>query len=204
MISQDNIAGPIRLPILLNNVIREFQLTFFQLKKGGYYVVDKGTIEEIEWLPVRVHSACNLAHIFHSERCDCQKQLELALQRIQEVEKGIVIYALQHEGRAVGPFDHVRVYQQQDKGFDTVDAYTTLGLPIDSRDYSEVIEILKFYRLKKITLLTNNPSKMKALETDFEIRREPLLASLHKFNESQLKAKVEKLGHFIPLGTQHE
>lgn len=199
------VAGPIRLPVEMSHIgVSEFKLYIFRFKDGDIYALEKGQTRNSDWLLVRVHSACNLAHIFNSQRCDCQPQLDLALELIHHARKGLLIYIMNHEGRGVGAFDHVRVYEKQDEGFDTVDSYTELGLPVDKRDYKQAGEVLNWFDIKKIRLLTNNPEKIKAMrECGLEIKREPLITELSSYNESQIKAKVKKLGHLIPLDNNH-
>ena len=193
------IAGPIKMPVLVGKQpVADFKLYIFRLKKGDYYVLEKGNVKGTAWPFVRVYSACNPAQIFHSQRCDCHAQLEMAMQIIQRAHKGLVIYIVNHEGRGVGSFNHVRVYQKQDEGFDTIDSYLELGLPVDSRDYSDVEDILKWFKLKKVRLLTNNPRKISALENmDIKIQREPLITKLHKHNKSQIEFRIKKLGHLM-------
>ncbi|MCL6464991.1 MAG: GTP cyclohydrolase II, partial [Acidobacterium ailaaui] len=41
---------------------------------------------------VRIHSQCLTGDVFHSLRCDCRLQLELALTKITEAGAGILIY----------------------------------------------------------------------------------------------------------------
>lgn len=192
-------AGPINLPVLLKRKVAHFKLYIFRGAKQYYYALEKGDVSGAEWPLVRIHSACNLAHIFHSVRCDCQAQLELAMGLMHRAGQGLLIYALGHEGRGIGPFDHVRVYQQQDIGLDTVDSYVALGLPIDKRSYHEIGPILRWFKLKRIRLLTNSPRKMLALEEmGFAIWHQSLVIH-QRSSRSQIKAKVEKLGHLIRL-----
>ncbi|MDO8538749.1 MAG: GTP cyclohydrolase II, partial [archaeon] len=148
---------------------------------------------------VRVHSACSFAHVFHSQRCDCQEQLDKSIELIAK-EGGIIIYVWGHEGRGVGFENHFKAYMKQDEGFDTVDSYIELGLPVDNRDYSYCAEILKDFNATNIKLLTNNLQKVKGLEQEgIKVERVPLNVKLSKFNESQLKVKKEKLGHLYDL-----
>ncbi|MFH1750514.1 MAG: GTP cyclohydrolase II [Candidatus Micrarchaeota archaeon] len=196
-----NIVGPIKLPVLLNNRrMAEFLLYYFSLYQGGYYALVKGEINGSEYPLVRIHSACNIAHIFSSQRCDCKPQLDLAIRKIHEEGKGVLIYVLPHEGRGVGSLDHMRVYQKQDEGLDTVDSYLALGLPVDRRNYEEIKIILDFFDLKNIRLLTNNPKKVEAMTVlGYDIKRVPLIAKLTSYNQSQIRVKIEKLGHIIPI-----
>lgn len=194
------IAGPIRLPALIGKqTVVQFKLYVFRLPKGDYYVLEKGDVKGSVWPLVRVHSACNTAQIFHSQRCDCHAQLEMAMQLIHAARQGIIIYALNHEGRGVGLFDHIRVYQKQDEGLDTLESYLALGLPVDARSYDEIKVILRWFALEKIRLLTNNPKKIDALEKmGVVVHRKPLVAKLHRYNKSQIEFRIRKLGHLIP------
>ena len=194
------VAGPMNLPVLLNEKRpSQFKLYIFRLPDSDYYVVEKGDVRGNDPVLVRVHSACNIAHIFHSERCDCEAQLQLAMKLIDKSKNGLLIYIVNQEGRGVGPFDHIRVYQEQDKGFDTVDSYLNLHLPVDKRDYSGVKPILKWFNIKRIDLLTNNPKKIESLKKlGFLVKRKPLIPKLTRFNQSQIKAKIEKFGHLMP------
>ena len=90
---------------------------------------------------LRVHSSCITSEVFGSRRCDCKDQLDLALQYIA-TESGLVIY-LQQEGRGIGLGDKIRAYALQDYGYDTVEANEVIGLPVDGRDYSAAVDILK-------------------------------------------------------------
>lgn len=200
MTEKMKIAGPIKLPALLENgEMGDFRLYLFSMRGGLYYVLEKGDARGKEWPLLRVHSACNIAHIFHSQRCDCYPQLRLAMSRMEEEGCGLLIYVLNHEGRAVGAFDHMRVYQKQDEGFDTVDSFIELGLPVDKRKYNAIKPILDWFNIRSVRLLTNNPKKIEAMERlGFEVKREPLIAKLSKYNQSQISVKVKKLGHLIP------
>ena len=193
------VEGPIKLPVLLKDgSIGNFKLHFFRYPKGDYYVLEKPILNTEGYVNVRIQSACFLAHIFKSQRCDCYEQLELSLSIINK-QTGLIIYAVNHEGRGVGPLNHVRVYKKQDEGFDTVDSYIALGLPIDSRDYSEIKFILKKFKVKKVNLLTNNPQKINILKSmGFVVKRIPLIPKLSPYNQSQIKVKAKKLGHLYP------
>ncbi|MCX6798555.1 MAG: GTP cyclohydrolase II [Candidatus Diapherotrites archaeon] len=196
--------GPFRLPAMLSTgAVEEFKLFFYSFGSEAFYVLVKGEVTGKENVLVRVHSACSFGHVFHSQRCDCWEQLGRAMQLIAK-EGGILIYAWGHEGRAVGFENHVRVYMKQDEGFDTVDSYLELGLPIDKRDYSLCAAILKDFKIGKIRLLTNNPRKITGLERQgIQVSRVPLMVKLSEFNESQIKAKREKLGHlYEPEGLE--
>ncbi|MFH1721470.1 MAG: GTP cyclohydrolase II [Candidatus Altiarchaeota archaeon] len=190
--------GPFRLPSQLQDgSVEEFKLYYFHIAGESYYVLEKGEQNGKDDVLVRISSACSFAHIFHSLRCDCKQQLDAAMKKIAK-NGGLLIYAFNQEGRSIGFANHVRSYMKQDEGFDTVDSYLELGLPVDEREYTLCSLILKDLHIKKIRLLTNNPEKVESLEKEgLIVKRVPLIAELSPFNESQMKVKKEKLGHMI-------
>jgi 3,4-dihydroxy 2-butanone 4-phosphate synthase/GTP cyclohydrolase II len=110
----------------------------------------------------RLHSECLTGDVFGSQRCDCGQQLERSLQRVG-AEGGVVVYLRGHEGRGVGLLSKLQAYALQDNGFDTVDAQTELGLPIDAREYAAGAAILADLGVTSVRLLTNNPMKVNAM-----------------------------------------
>lgn len=186
---------------LINGQVAYFKLFTFRFPGEKIYsVIEKGNPRHAGNPLVRVQSACSFAHVFDSQRCDDRAQLDEAMAKIAESDNGLIIYAWPHEGRGVGMFDHTRVYMQQDRGEDTVTSYATLGLPIDARDFGDVVTILKDYKVKRMKLLTNSPSKINIFKkAKIQVTRVPLIAKLSKFNKAQLKAKIKKLGHFLDL-----
>lgn len=149
---------------------------------------------------VRVHSECLTGDVFGSQKCDCGGELALAMQKInQSLESGgsgMLIY-LRQEGRGIGLFNKVNAYALQDKGYDTVEANEALGFKSDNRDYSLVGEILGYYGIKKIHLLTNNPRKIKAMSQYVEVLREGIVVPSNRYNEKYLATKKIKLGHLL-------
>lgn len=150
---------------------------------------------------VRVHSECLTGDAFGSKRCDCGPQLQAAMAEIDgHPDGGVVVYLRGHEGRGIGLGNKVRAYQLQDKGMDTVDANRALGLPVDARQFDIAAAILKDLGLNKISLLSNNPAKAKALENMGiglnEVR--PLQVGETAQNAAYLSTKREKLNHNLP------
>jgi GTP cyclohydrolase II len=150
---------------------------------------------------VRIHSQCLTGDVFHSMRCDCRQQLELALMKIAELGAGIVIYE-QQEGRGIGLMAKLQAYELQDQGFDTVEANVKLGYQPDCRGYHMPAEILKAMGVRKLRLLSNNPEKVEAMQAaGIEVvERVPADVEAYESNEKYMRTKREKMGHiFIPF-----
>lgn len=147
---------------------------------------------------VRIHSQCLTGDVFHSLRCDCRAQLEMALEMIAAEGRGLLIYEHQ-EGRGIGLLNKIRAYELQDRGADTVEANIRLGFKPDLRDYNLPGEILLYFGLTRIRLLSNNPEKVEAVErAGIEVvERVPCLAAPLASREFYLRTKKEKMGHLL-------
>ncbi|QCE34778.1 3,4-dihydroxy-2-butanone-4-phosphate synthase [Acetobacteraceae bacterium] len=150
---------------------------------------------------VRLHSACLTGDALGSLRCDCGPQLQEALRRIKEAPSGALIYLRDHEGRGMGLEAKIQAYDLQEKGFDTVSANEELGYPVDSREFSQGISILRQLGAKSVRLMTNNPEKVRALEkAGLKIeKQEPLELPSQEFNHFYLETKKKRLGHRLSL-----
>ncbi len=147
---------------------------------------------------VRIHSQCLTGDVFHSLRCDCRSQLELALDNIVADGRGLLIYEHQ-EGRGIGLLNKLRAYELQDNGLDTVEANEKLGFKADLRDYALPAAILLYFNIRQVRLLSNNPDKVKALEeAGIEvIERAPIIVPTLETTAAYLRTKREKLGHLF-------
>jgi len=147
---------------------------------------------------VRVHSQCLTGDVFHSLRCDCRAQLELALEMVAEEGRGLVIYE-NKEGRGIGLLNKIRAYELQDQGADTVEANEQLGFEADLRDYSLPGEILRYFGVTALRLLSNNPEKILALERSGVqvVERIPCQPAESASATRYLSTKKEKLGHLL-------
>ncbi|XP_022141103.1 bifunctional riboflavin biosynthesis protein RIBA 1, chloroplastic-like [Momordica charantia] len=161
----------------------------------------KGDVSDGEDILVRVHSECFTGDIFGSARCDCGKQLALAMQHIEAAGKGVLVYLRGQEGRGIGLGNKLLAYNLQDAGRDTVEANEDLGLPIDSRDYAIGAQILRDMGVRRMRLMTNNPAKYIGLKGyGLEVAgRVPLVTPITKDNKKYLETKRAKMGHVYGL-----
>ncbi len=187
-------TSSVRLPTAYG----EFVAIAFREKLTGKHHVAlvRGEVNGRENVLVRVHSECLTGDVFHSMRCDCGEQLELALAQIGAEERGVLLYMAQ-EGRGIGLLNKLRAYELQEQGLDTVEANLELGFPVDSRDYGIGYQILADLGLSSIRLLTNNPRKMEgAVAYGLTVVEEvPIEVPPNVENLRYLQAKREKLGH---------
>ena len=150
---------------------------------------------------VRVHSECLTGDVFGSRRCDCGEQLDLALQRVAEAGRGVVIYVRGHEGRAIGLVNKIAAYAQQDEGLDTVEANLAIGQPVDARRYDAAAAILRYLGINSIRLLSNNPRKATELTAlGIAVSEQlPHETASHAQNHHYLSTKRDRMGHLLDL-----
>ncbi len=147
---------------------------------------------------LRIHSQCLTGDVFHSLRCDCRAQLEIALAEVSGAGRGLIVYELQ-EGRGIGLMNKLRAYQLQDRGADTVEANEQLGFESDLRNYQLPGAILRHLGVRSVRLLSNNPDKVRALENAgvTVAERVPCIAGEHESRRGYLETKREKMGHLL-------
>ncbi|TCN26594.1 GTP cyclohydrolase II [Mesobacillus foraminis] len=212
------LVGPIRLPVNLYGETVEFKwyswmksdkemddftqvvahlssANLAELQQSSVLVY--GDFEYGEDALIRMHSICHTGDIFGSKRCDCGFQLKQSMKMIAEHGTGALFYLANHEGRGIGLFSKAMAYILQENGLDTVEANESLGFADDTRNYDDAIQVLKALRSKPVTLITNNPKKLKALkESGLPVSgRTPLWGDVSEFNEKYLNTKVKKSGH---------
>jgi len=160
----------------------------------------RGEVRDRPGVLVRVHSECLTGDVFESRRCDCGRQLELALELIANEGAGALVYLRGHEGRGIGLAEKIHAYSLQDAGLDTVEANERLGHPDDRRDYGTGMQILGDLGVRAMRLLTNNPAKRTGLEGYglSVLERVPLITDPTPENVRYLLTKRTKLGHLIP------
>lgn len=164
-------------------------------------VLVMGDLREAESPLVRVHSCCLTGDVFGSMRCECGPQLQRAFKRIAAERCGAVVYMSGHEGRGIGLWAKAITYVLQDAGEDTYQANRSLGLPDDSRDFSDAATMLLHLRGDKpMRLMSNNPKKHKDLRAGGlnHIQAEPHVTGVNAANLRYLNAK-RGWGHLLNL-----
>ncbi len=191
-----NVPADARLPTAHG----EFRIRVFHEETTGldHVALTLGDMDGPDPVVVRVHSECLTGDSFSSLRCDCGPQLDAALQCIQNVGWGCLVY-LRQEGRGIGLHAKIQAYNLQDQGADTLDANLILGHPGDARNYKIAAEILKSVGIDRVCLLTNNPDKVNQLKnSNIEVvERMPLVVGINEGNRKYLETKIEKMGHDI-------
>lgn len=172
-------------------------IPFLQKSTGKEHVaLIKGSWTPEESILVRVHSSCATGDIFGSRRCECGEQLHKAMQEIEQVGKGVIVY-MNQEGRGIGLMNKLKAYKLQEEGMDTVEANLHLGFKADERDYGVGASILNALKVKKMRLMTNNPVKRIGLEGyGLEITEiVPIEIETNPYNEFYMRTKKERMGH---------
>ena len=178
----------------------EFRIAAFREKLTGeiHLALYKGTWTEDEAVLTRVHSQCVTGDIFGSYRCDCGDQLHYAIEQVEASGAGVVLY-MKQEGRGIGLPNKLRAYELQEKGLDTVEANEALGFRADHRDYGVGCQILRALGIKKLSLMTNNPTKRVGLDGyGLEIvSRVPIEIPANATNRDYLRTKRDRMGHLL-------
>ena len=202
--------GPIKLPLEIScsNVVSDFFFYYFGFfeSKQNYFLITKNENLKFSKPLIRISSNCNWAFDFGSKRCDCKWELEHAKELIHNKKNkdGLIIFCLDQHGKSVpgGAKGHSLIYylgqtQKQDL---VNDAYVTNGFKLDYRRYDDVVVLLKFLKIKKFELLTNNPERIGFFENHgFKVLRKPIEKPYEKFDSEELGVKKEKLGHLLKL-----
>lgn len=196
----------------MKNLIKTANYVSFKTKIGDFFanvyvnkvtkkehlVLFKGNIINKKNVTTRIHSCCITSEVLHNTNCECQEQLDLALNKIQS-NNGIVLY-MDQEGRGIGLGPKLRAYELQTKGLNSAEANLAVGAKIDERNYDDAIEILKDLNVSSINLLTNNPDKVSQLKkAGIKISNvTPHVIKDSKF-ANYYKMKKTKLGHNIDI-----
>jgi GTP cyclohydrolase II len=180
----------------------DFQLCFFSntLDNKEHLALTMGDLSSEPAVLARVHSECFTGDVLGSRRCDCGEQLDRAMAKVAEAGCGVILY-LRQEGRGIGLLEKLRAYNLQDQGYDTVDANLMLGHAADSRDYTLAALMLQDLGVESVSLMTNNPAKIKALESaGIKVaRRVSLAVPANTDNADYLMTKALRMEHMLPL-----
>lgn len=181
----------------------DFQLMAFKQTNNDqeHLALVKGKWDEEEAVLVRVHSSCMTGDIFGSCRCDCGEQLHAAMRMVEKAGKGVIVY-MNQEGRGIGLLNKLKAYKLQEQGMDTVQANLALGFKMDERDYGIGAQILRNLGVRKMKLMSNNPTKRAGLMGyGLEIVDHVALEiPANKHNQDYLETKRDKMGHEILKG----
>jgi GTP cyclohydrolase II len=178
----------------------EFRLVGYRSLNSSeeFVVLAKGELRPERPTLVRIHSQCMTGDVFGSVKCDCGRQLRAAMKLIASEGRGAILYQ-QQEGRGIGIINKIRAYALQDRGADTVEANKLLGLEVDLRRYEQCAEIFVELGLRRVRVMSDNPSKIRALEERGlkVVERVRLEVEPHEDFASYLKTKQERMGHLI-------
>jgi len=181
----------------------DFQLIAYKQTNNDqeHLALVKGKWNEDEAVLVRVHSSCMTGDIFGSCRCDCGEQLHAAMRKVEEAGKGAIVY-MNQEGRGIGLLNKLKAYKLQEQGMDTVQANIALGFKMDERDYGIGAQILRDLGIRKMKLMSNNPTKRAGLMGyGLEVVDHVALEiPANKHNQDYLETKRDKMGHEILKG----
>ena len=196
IVEREDIPSEAKLP----TEIGDFTIRVFHEKSTGmdHVALTLGDMGGPDPVLVRMHSECLTGDVFGSLRCDCGPQLDAALEMIRERGWGVLLY-LRQEGRGIGLHAKIQAYHLQDKGADTLDANLMLGLPADARNYRIAADMLTSIGVTNVSLITNNPDKVKQLSNlGVEIIDSlTLVVGVGENNKKYLETKAQRMGHSI-------
>lgn len=185
----------------MTNDIGKFTVGAFEVEVDGrireLYTLMYGDVKNV--VNVRINSACFTSDIFGCQRCDCNEQLINAMKYFVQEGNGLLIYDVMQEGRGIGAVGKLKTLQIMDeRKCSTAQAFLDLGYEKDCRDYSAAVEILKYLKISKVNLITNNLEKVYFLKNAGidVIKRIPSISTNVKL-QAYLLSKEEEMGHII-------
>ena len=169
-----------------------------RLTAQDHYAIVIGDLSKTKDPCVRIHSSCYTGDLMASLSCDCRDQLLDTVKFMSESEEnaGVILYLMQ-EGRGIGLTNKIRTYKLQQEGADTIEANNLIGFEEDERNFDAAYKILESMDIDSVKLLTNNPNKVKSLESrGIKISKTiSLYGNINKYNKSYLETKKDKMGH---------
>ncbi len=183
----------------------EFRMIAYEndLDNLTHIAMVKGEVDPEKDILVRVHSECMTGDLFGSMKCDCGEQLHKAMAMVEKEGSGVILY-LRQEGRGIGLVNKLKAYELQCRGYDTVEANHELGFDADMRDYGLGAQILADLGVRKMRLMTNNPTKIVGLEEYglSVVERVPIEVMPNALNDAYLNCKHLKMGHLLKMDSQ--
>ena len=188
------------LPIKKNN---EVQIVLFDdlIFKNTHYALVFNQKKYSSSPIVRIHSSCLTGDLMGSQKCDCGYQLESSIDLMSKSKEMSVLIYLNQEGRGLGIHNKIISYNIQEHGWDTYQADNILGFSGDERDYKVAVKIIKFFKIKKLKLITNNPEKIEYLRNN-KITVEKMIKikpGINQFNKKYLITKKIIGKHLLNL-----
>jgi len=191
-----------QVKIQLPTEFGDFEMIAYEDKNSGeeHLALTKGEWDQDDAILTRVHSSCMTGDIFGSCRCDCGPQLHESMRMIQEEGKGVIVY-MNQEGRGIGMMNKLKAYKLQEEGYDTIQANEKLGFKGDQRDYGIGAQILRDLNVRKMRLMSNNPTKRTGLiGYGLEVvENVSLEIQSNKHNKFYLETKRDKMGNTIEV-----
>ena len=195
--------GPITLPHEWQpGLVKNCTHRLFEFPKDRYLVAEVGDVVSKDNVLVRIQSACALGDLFESKWCDCAWQWKESKRLVFQESAGLLIHAFDQHGKGVGLHNHYKIYAEGQKRNQELltETFDFLGLNYENRDYTDIVEILKFYNVSKIRLLTNDPGRIKFFENNgFIVERVHLQPPIDEYNKNELKIKKKKFGHLLKI-----
>ncbi|GAB3501213.1 GTP cyclohydrolase [Amycolatopsis cihanbeyliensis] len=161
----------------------------------------KGEISGREDVLCRVHSHCTAAHFFNGSECDCREQMAMAQEKVEQAGTGIIVW-LDQDGKGNGRMAELLTATLRAKGAAQTEAYAELGFKRDGRSFERAAEILKFFNLGSITLMSNNPDKISGLTERGVVVSGTMNLTIvprNLFLQKTYRDKVQHQGHSIKL-----
>lgn len=193
------------IPLVLNDT--DFLCASFKEGHEEAFCIYKGNPDlysSYEVL-VRIHSGCITSEVFKFDTCDCKWQLDRSIELISSSVSGILIYLPGQEGKGNGLFNKIKSFKLMNVGLNLRDAYESMNLPSDARNYDFAVQILKEFGVEKMRLITNSPNKIMSCIDGGIIISERISIVMEKPNptvKQLLESKRLKFNHYINLDEQ--
>jgi len=123
----------------------------------------KGEIDPTKEVLVRVHSECLVSDVFNTQNFDSRAKLIKSMRIIENDGVGVILY-IRSESYGDGLVNKINNYAKNGTIPDPMDEDNHHEFKSELRNYGIGAQILRDLGVRKIRLLTNNPTKVKGLE----------------------------------------